>query len=77
MLGWGAMAPRFRQTLLFLASLLVAACGIVAYVHHAHRQASEERRRPASLQAFDLETFKKTFNAGADKTRVLAMLSPT
>jgi hypothetical protein len=66
-----------RAAFPLVASLLVAAAGIGAYVHHARRQAREERPRLASLQAFDLETFTKTFNAGAGDARVLAMLSPT
>jgi len=67
---------RVAAALLLLAPLLVAAGAVVAYVQRA-RQAPEDRRRVSALQAFDLETFKKTFDAGSDGVRVLAMLSPT
>ena len=66
-----------RITVLVTASLLLAAAAIVAYLHSTSRRAQGEERHPASLQAFDLETFKKTFDAGADGVRVVAMLSPT
>lgn len=66
-----------RAAFPLMASLLVVAGGIVAYVHRTHHQTPEGRPRPGSLQPLDLETFKRTFNGGAGEVRVLAMLSPT
>jgi len=66
-----------RTALLLVASLLVVAGGVVSYVHFIERRAPGELHGLASIQAFDLETFKKTFNADSNEVRVLAMLSPT
>jgi hypothetical protein len=71
------MTKGWVGTAFAVAASLLAAAGIVACVHDARRQAPEERPLLASLQAFDLDTFKRTFNAGAGEARVLAMLSPT
>jgi len=68
---------RVRTLFLLLASLLVVTGGIVAFVHFIHRRAPEERPGVAALQAFELESFKESFNADASEVRVLAMLSPT
>ena len=66
-----------RAALVLVASLLVAAGGMAAYVHFIERRGPGERPGLASPQAFDLETFKEIFNADTNEVRVLAMLSPT
>jgi hypothetical protein len=66
-----------RAALPIVASALVAAGVLSVCVQHTRVEAPAERPRLASLETFDLKTFKRTFNAGAGGTRVVAMLSPT
>jgi hypothetical protein len=61
----------------FLIVTLVLALGGFAYYLRAERHAPAGQSPFATLDTASLETLRGDFNAHADKTRIVLLLSPT